>query len=1337
MKVIRIFGKKVLSILLIFSLLFSLMPIQSFAKTAYDPKEDFKQLPLRFWEDQQPGIGFYMNASSRYILETVTSPKMGSTFGEWSVMDLLRGMYTGYDYMNDIPEDYFDKYLQGIEGYVIGKEGNLDRNKSTEWARLMLTLSSLGYDITKVGTPGTYFKTYSTANTSIVDAKKVEEGNLIRIDEAVKIYDSNRKYIEIPAGTYTGDIEANTITDSNGTVYTLTTNQFLTIEQGYNFIEKLSQSYKFSYRQGINGPIWETIAMNTGEYRFIEDSNNSDINTFGKMIGYILDKEITQSDGTVGGWALSGKTPDPDITGMALQALAPYYLDPSKYDAAQVQLVDNKGEKVQDYSYKEFAEAVERGIYILSLIQNENGGFTSFGTTNAESIVQVIVALTALNIDPLQESIDLPHINQSINFLTEGQEHEGVFTNNMIDALLTFWANGSGSSPEVGGFKHVTAGYDGGGGSGTGVNAMATDQALYGLIAYDRFKKGENKLYDMTDMINGQYKNMKAKTYEVRFVKNSDSIIKTEVYSPYAVIEIPEGDFENLRTFVGWNTAEDGSGVAYNPKELLSMPEQNITLYAQYEADIDKIIEAITALPEVADVKLSDQSAIAEVRQVYDELTSEQQKAITNQSKLVNLQATIEELQQAENDADAAKQVIEAIHNLPKETTITLESKQVVEEIRVAFNGLTETQQALVTNYEELKEIEKKLAELQANKEDKEKAEKVTDEISELTKLAELTLEHKERVEDARKSYDDLTQVQRALVTNYEELEKIEKKLTELQADKEDKEKAEKVTDEISKLTKLAELTLEHKERVEDARKSYDDLTQVQQALVTNYEELEKIEKKLAELQADKEDKEKAEKVTDEISELTKLAELTLEHKERVEDARKSYEDLTQVQQALVTNYEELEKIEKKLTDLLATEADKIAAERVTKEVNNLPEVKDVTISNRKAIEDALKSFKNLTTVQQNLVTNRDKLLSLEEKLQELIKNEDDQTVAEKVIDVIAALPEVTYLTLDHKSAVEKARLAFNSLTSAQQKFVTNQDKLVSLETKLVAEDVVSQIDSLPSVSQVTTKNKNDIEKARQAYENLTSNQRKMVLNYNDLVTLEIRLAELTDEEAVAKVIDEINNLPIESKLTLKDEKTVEKARQAYRELTANQRKMVTNYDDLVTLETKLVELADEEAVAEVMKEISNLPTESNLSVEDQEMIEQARKSYANLTAAQQELVTNYEDLTELEEKIEKTSAAAVNDRNDNSSGDGQSSDGDYQVSSDSKSPSTSGNANSSNLNNPETQSNQSRQDSQSQSGSLLPNTATNNFNLLLVGFAFIVMGVAFYCYSRKKSVNK
>ncbi|MFQ9288554.1 MAG: hypothetical protein ACLR3X_10480 [Intestinibacter bartlettii] len=44
---------------------------------------------------------------------------------------------------------------------------------------------------------------------------------------------------------------------------------------------------------------------------------------------------------------------------------------------------------------------------------------------------------------------------------------------------------------------HVNEGYDGGG-SGTGLNAMATDQRMYALDAYYRYINGK-KLYDMTD----------------------------------------------------------------------------------------------------------------------------------------------------------------------------------------------------------------------------------------------------------------------------------------------------------------------------------------------------------------------------------------------------------------------------------------------------------------------------------------------------------------------------------------------------------------------------------------------------------------------------------------------------------------------------------------------------------------------------------------------------------------------------------------------------------------------------------------------------------------------
>src|SRR5699024_8434722 len=127
----------------------TLLPQVTFGE-AYDAEEDYKDLGFRFWEDKQPELGFYINATSRYILETVEEPGMGTTSAEWSVMDLLCVMYTGYDYMNYIPENYFENYIDRVEQYVIDRDGNLDRNKITEWARVTLSFTSLGYDISDV-----------------------------------------------------------------------------------------------------------------------------------------------------------------------------------------------------------------------------------------------------------------------------------------------------------------------------------------------------------------------------------------------------------------------------------------------------------------------------------------------------------------------------------------------------------------------------------------------------------------------------------------------------------------------------------------------------------------------------------------------------------------------------------------------------------------------------------------------------------------------------------------------------------------------------------------------------------------------------------------------------------------------------------------------------------------------------------------------------------------------------------------------------------------------------------------------------------------------------------
>lgn len=213
---------------------------------AWDYEKAEENLELRFYENQKPGIRFYINAAAKYILEDQRKqsavsgkeyPAVGSTYGEWSVFDLLRGMYTGLDYINEIPDGYFEAYLRRVENYVSEKEGILDRAKSTEWSRLILSLSSLGYDIRNVS--------------------------------------------------------------------------------GYDFIAKLSESFRFSYRQGINGPIWEMIAMNSGNYCFDETDDPENANTFGKMLDYLVEREITDEDGIRGGWALSGNEPDTDITGMA------------------------------------------------------------------------------------------------------------------------------------------------------------------------------------------------------------------------------------------------------------------------------------------------------------------------------------------------------------------------------------------------------------------------------------------------------------------------------------------------------------------------------------------------------------------------------------------------------------------------------------------------------------------------------------------------------------------------------------------------------------------------------------------------------------------------------------------------------------------------------------------------------------------------------------------------------------------------------------------------------------------------------------------------------------
>ena len=87
---------------------------------------------------------------------------------------------------------------------------------------------------------------------------------------------------------------------------------------GYNLLQPLSD-FNFVKKQGINGPVWALIALDSLQYE-IPETTAKEQTTREKLIDYILGKQLQS-----GGWALGEQEADPDMTGMAIQALAPYY----------------------------------------------------------------------------------------------------------------------------------------------------------------------------------------------------------------------------------------------------------------------------------------------------------------------------------------------------------------------------------------------------------------------------------------------------------------------------------------------------------------------------------------------------------------------------------------------------------------------------------------------------------------------------------------------------------------------------------------------------------------------------------------------------------------------------------------------------------------------------------------------------------------------------------------------------------------------------------------------------------------------------------------------------
>ena len=297
------------------------------------------------------GVQSEVQGSAAYMVSAVKAPEVGSIGGEWAIIGLARSGYV-------VPANYYEDYYARVEKYVKNCSGVLHERKYTEYSRVILALTAIGRDPSKVA--------------------------------------------------------------------------------GYNLLTPLGDFEKTIW-QGMNGPIWALIALDSGNY---EIPKNPAAKTQATRQLYI--DEIIKNQMKDGGWSLTGTgDSDVDITAMALQALAKYQ--------------DQKAVKT----------ATDSALTWLSKNQDSKGGFASWGTTNVESVAQVIVALCELGI-----SLDDSRFVKNGHTLTEN--------------LLSFRQSN-------GGFYHVLDGSDGN-------NQMSAEQGFYALVAINRAENGKNSLYRMGDV---------------------------------------------------------------------------------------------------------------------------------------------------------------------------------------------------------------------------------------------------------------------------------------------------------------------------------------------------------------------------------------------------------------------------------------------------------------------------------------------------------------------------------------------------------------------------------------------------------------------------------------------------------------------------------------------------------------------------------------------------------------------------------------------------------------------------------------------------------------------
>lgn len=410
--------------------------------------------------------------------------------------------------------------------------------------------------------------------------------------------------------------------------------------------------------QGVNGLIWGLIALDSMRYEVPANA----VNSRQEIIQSILAAQLED-----GGFSFYHDTADADITAMALQALAPYANSFERFTYTK--------QATNKTVTKTVRQVIEEALDVLQTLQLPTGDFGSWGEANAESTAQVLVALSALQIDPLTDERFIKNGNTIIDGLLRYAQADGGFIHSE-----TYNSDNPTSLPDVS-------------------NSMASEQVLYAFIAYKRALHDYRALYDFRPEMTPDIKQQVAQVEQLILASPlSNEKDVQQILTQFLQIPASEAmyvdHFEKLYDAVQ-TLSIDVEPVAVS-QEIGSIVKGNGTVIPLFDT-----LQLVAVNPEeIAQFLNKESYTTDDLNTVLRYIRYAEENQHENLASLQTVKETITNLQNEINALN--KEILENIYPI---SAITLDDRELAENIFERFSKLAESDQKKIVNYEDLQQI--------------------------------------------------------------------------------------------------------------------------------------------------------------------------------------------------------------------------------------------------------------------------------------------------------------------------------------------------------------------------------------------------------------------------------------------------------------------------------------------------------------------------------------------------------------------------------------------------------------------------------------------------------